>query len=447
MVLMKFGLESEKFLFNVRTNKPSEQSFDVIARLNQIKRRGFDAKRICHEFVLHMLEFNSLAAASPLEVLQDYILHESILNQVLQEMGLATVPLGSLPLKYSQHMVDAFSYHVQNSILTHHQRDDLLLDDATPLRWAGNCAGMHVHIELESPVDEIPHSHELQDKFNMGLMLTPLIAFASSPYFFGSHQAASMRGLHYYYHLYHEYPLSGALPPVVDGPEELMQFIDQGNAQWIREGQRLGFARAEMLKLVGNKGANWNPVRWNRTWNTIELRCFDSDRPELDCAKFVWVTGAMQRMSLMGEALSCRPLISEGPLNLSVVEQCFAVSDGVVNVLDSRGISEIFQRAIYSGTRDPLVQNYLQRLAEFSRPGISPELTYLHDYLLEVLQGHDTTAERILQQCHYAHEIDQQQALEIIHQAISEKSEFLMDQKWLSQFIPAAVAPFRNLTE
>ena len=434
-IFMKFGFEAEKFLFNLREDRPSRGVFRFLDALSDFEiELGSDiAKRITNEFVLNMVEINTHASSSVESILKEYILSYLILESIASRENVSLVPLGSLPLNYDPHMVPKWGYLVQNSILAGKKHDSWMMTATSPLRAAGNCAGIHIHTEIETPPEFLFSTRELQDKFNLALMLTPMIAFSSSPYFFGAHEAHSMRGHRYYKGVYKKHFLNGGLPKVMSSSETVLKFVKESIDFWINKGISLGVREDDLHRLTAKKGANWNPVKWNRLWNTIEFRCLDSDRIDLDCSKFFWVTSAMRRTDLKGEALRCTPLKSKGRVDLKMIEDSFDVRGREVSILSSEAIAELFDRAVMYGTKDDLVEAYLYKISEFSINRESPDNHWIFNILKKVLETHETTSENLLKLSKGKAKLSDKQALKLVHRSIEEQAAIL---NRLRKFVP-----------
>src|SRR5690606_21888550 len=167
---MMFGLEAEKFLFNVKEKKPSENVFTFLDALSDFKACQYHSKeqlKATNEFVLNMLEINAAPSTSPLEVLKDYFYHFLMLKKVAAREEVAIVPFASLPIEFIPHMTPKWSYYIQNSILAGEKQMDWTMNKNTPLNAAGNCAGVHVHLQVSTPPEFLFSNNELRDKFNM----------------------------------------------------------------------------------------------------------------------------------------------------------------------------------------------------------------------------------------------------------------------------------------
>ena len=417
---MRFGLEAEKFIFDIKRGMPSESVFSLLDAMSDFDRNRYHSygdNKATNEFVLSMVEFGTTPSANPLQVLKDYLFNYLMIKDISAREQVSMVPMGSLPMEYLPHMTPKRAYYVQNSILSGKRNHDWMMDSNSPLKAAGNCAGIHVHTQIETPPEFLFSNDELKNKFNMGLMLTPMIAFSSSPYFFGVHEGKSMRGLRYYHEVYKNFPLNGGLPPVMESSQAALEFVKDGGDLWISEGVKHGFARSEMEGQVLQKTANWNPVRWNRRWNTIEIRCLDSDSFEMDAAKFIWICNAMKRMDIQGENLQCRSL--SGTLDSGIIRECFKTSGKEVSILSSEAIHDLFERAMIFGTKDECVEEYLHQLGNFARINIKKDESWIFDKLMRVLDNHATTSEFILEKTRGKLMITEKEAAKLVTESIA----------------------------
>lgn len=418
---MKFGFESEKLLYDLNTDSIFHGVFGLVDALSDYAAyHGADiTKRVTNEFVLNMVEMNSRASCQMREVIEDYLHLHQILTDVALRESVVPLPLAAVPFHFTPNMVPKWSYYVQNSILSGQRLKDWKLSPLSPIADAGNCAGLHVHSEVETPPEFLALNDELVHKHNLALMLTPMCAFSASPYFYEEHSAYSMRSKRYYLGVYKDFPLNGGLPPVMSTSEEVLRHTLSGIEAWIEAGMRVGFSREEMLKITSKKGANWSMIRWNRTWNTIELRCLESDRVDYDISKFCWVSGAMKRTDPQGEALRPVALKESGPVTARQIEKAFAVEGGRVTILGTDGIRDLTSRAIQDGMGDPLVELYLHRLGEFAEAGVDENCRPLFAILKRVLDQKQTTAAFMLKALHHAPRISREDCTPVLRELLT----------------------------
>lgn len=426
---MMFGLEAEKFLFTEKRNTTAENIFNLLEMLPQNEAQGpLERGEITSEFVLNMVEMNTAPSSSLMGVIADYYAKYCQFDEIASQQDVSLVPLGALPTGRIPSMTPKWGYFVQNSVLRGQQEGSWTLGEDSPLMDAGNCAGVHVHAEIDTPPQFLYSNDELKNKFNMGLMMTPMTAFSSSPYFYGMHEAHCMRGQKYFGEVYRNLPLQGALPPVMNSSQQVLTFVRDSLEDWLKRATNAGFERSEIEALTKVKGANWNPLRWNSRWNTIEVRCLDSDYFEMDAAKFLWIARAMTRLDLKGEALQCRVIPSERTLDQNMISEAFTVSGKEVSILPTHAINELFHRSIQFGLQDDLVESYLQRLAMFASAHLLDEERPLFEYLWDILNERKSTSDSILEKCSGRQRISDEQGQAVIRHTIREQKRRMREE-------------------
>jgi hypothetical protein len=182
-------------------------------------------------------------------------------------------------------------------------------------------------------------------------------------------------------------------------------------------------------------------VRWNRTWNTIELRCLESDRVDYDISKFVWAAGAMKRLDPKGEALEPVVLTTEAPLDAKMLEDAWKVSGNSVSILSTVAIHELTARAIHGGLRDPLVEAYLHRLAAFAEPGVDPGCLPVFQIAKRALSAGTTTAEVVLAATGRSRHVTQDACVPVIREVLEQERSALRELR--SEF-PGVIAQHRS---
>jgi hypothetical protein len=440
---MKFGFESEKLLFDLKDNSIYHGVFRLVDALSDYISFHGEAvqQRVTNEFVLNMVEMNTLSSPSQREVIEDYLLLHQIVTDVSMRENVVPLPLAAVPFHFTPNMVPKWPYYVQNSILSGKRLKEWTLSTRSPLADAGNCAGLHAHFAIECLPEFLMFSKELVHKHNMGLMLTPMIAFSASPYFHDEHSASSMRASRYYYGVYEKHPLNGGLPPIMSNSEEVLRYTLSGIEHWIQMGVRMGFSQDDMEKLTAKKGPNWSMIRWNRTWNTIELRCLESDRVDYDISKFTWVAGAMKRLDSKGEALEPAPLKTKSLLDEAMIADSLQVSGSSVSILPTAAIHELTGRAVRHGIKDPLVEQYLHRLADYSLPGVDEDCLDTFEILKSVLNEKKTTSEVILEATGRAPRISQEECIPLLKELIQREKSAIAG---LRKYYPAVIAKKRS---
>ncbi len=404
---MRLGFESEKILFDTSRDHVFHGVHQLLDALSDLGREE-DARRVGPEFVQNMVEIVSSASASLLDVAREYIRSYAVMETIAARASVVMLPVGAYPLSFKPLMSPKWRYFVQNAILTGDRAEAFTLIRGRGLYDAANCAGVHVHAEIAALPEFLAFDRELADKHNLGLALVPLVALASSPYFRGRHRAHSMRALRYYRGVYRRFRENGGLPPLFDSSSAVLRYYHRGMQRWSARGVALGFGEDEMRRLTERHGAHWGMLRWNRRVNTIELRCFDTDRVDLDLAKLALVAGAMRRIDAGGEGLAVT-LRDDLP-----IDRAFSIEAGAIQVPGTAQLPRLVRAAVSRGLRDDDVVTYVVRLIELAVQGISGEELFLVEPALDCVAARRTTADRILEANGEAPTIERARALELL---------------------------------
>jgi hypothetical protein len=86
-------------------------------------------------------------------------------------------------------------------------------------------------------------------------------------------------------------------------------------------------------------------------------------------------------------------------------------------------ISDLFNRAVKSGMRDPLVKQYLNRLMNFAYDKAPKHHSWAYDMLKELILHNQTTSEKILTSTKDAVTISYEAANQIVLHAIEEQKK------------------------
>jgi hypothetical protein len=78
-------------------------------------------------------------------------------------------------------MAPKWRYYIQNAILSGDQNAGWDINRKPDLADAANCAGVHVHAEIETLPEFLYFGRKLADKHNMGLMMTPKSSPSKGP--------------------------------------------------------------------------------------------------------------------------------------------------------------------------------------------------------------------------------------------------------------------------
>jgi gamma-glutamyl:cysteine ligase YbdK (ATP-grasp superfamily) len=391
---MKFGLESEKMIYDLKEKKISHSAQRMLQGLEDYKviYGDSDVNRVTGEFVHSMIEMASSPTADVFGVVRDYLISYGLVREVAERTGKRLLPVGSYPLSFQPTMVSKWEYYVKNAILSNNSEVGWELAPGHGLFAAANCAGVHVHAELETQPQFHPFSNEIIDKHNLAVALIPLCAFSSSPYFEGVHEAKSMRAYRYFFGIYEKFATGAGIPPMFSSSLSLLRYYLQTSRTWVSRGESLGFDPSDLQKLTVRNGANWGMVRWNYKWNTIEMRCFDTDLVGMDLAKFTLASRALKRADLKGEHLHARILLGENAdlpsdpikqdaLIKTLLPEIFEVTGSEVTVLPTVLMHRLIYLSVTEGLSHPLVYEYIGKIIRFA----SYELDWKEKWVANVL--------------------------------------------------------------
>jgi len=431
---MKFGLESEKMIYDLKEKKISNSAQRMLQSLEDYKviYGDSDVNRVTGEFVHSMIEMSSSPTTDVFGVVRDYLFSYELVKEVADRTGGRLLPMGSYPLSYQPTMVSKWEYHVKNSILSNNPDVGWELSPEHGLFAAANCAGVHVHAELETQLQFHPFSNEIIDKHNLAVALIPLCAFSSSPYSEGIHEAKSMRAHRYFYGIYEKFSKGSGIPPMFSSSLSLLRYYLQTGRTWISRGESLGYDPEELQKLTVGNGANWGMVRWNYKWNTIEMRCFDTDLVGMDLAKFTLASRALKRADLKGEHLHTRILFGENAdlpteiekqdaLIKTLLPELLAVNAGDVSVLPTILMNRLIYLSVTEGLSNGLVYDYVGRVIKFASYELDWKEKWVANTLTKAYFDCESTSDWILKLTNKKKNLRPEEVDALIHELLKKE--------------------------
>jgi len=397
---MKFGLESEKIIYDSKEKRITNKAYQIIDALSDYKIPYGDdpVERVKNEFVLNMIELVSNPSESLMDVARDYLFSYEIVRDAATRHNVVLLPIASFPLSFQPSMVTKWPYLVQNSILSKVYEPGWDLKPEHAMFTAANCSGVHIHCEMMTPIEFAPFHHELMSKHNLASALTPLIALSSSPYFQGEHEAKSMRVKKYFIELYGN-RLQGGFPEIYTNSLETVRHYYDSYTDWLKQAKEIGYDPGNIAKMIKETGADWGMVRWNRKWNTVEIRCLDNDFVDMNIGKFVAAAGALRFLAkLPAVDLQVLPL----PKSDSVVEirekivRAFEIDQNTLWVLHTKDLHEVLTQAADQGLESDLVYEYLKKLVHFSIRHLQNEEKWLLIPIIQAIKNRSSTSDWIL---------------------------------------------------
>ena len=407
---MKMGLESEMILYDTRQRSVSHTAFRILDALNDFRTvyGAEDIDRVMAEFVLNIIEINSSPSAQVMHCARDYLFSYELVRDVASRSGVVPLPLASYPVPFTPIMATKWQYLVQNAVLSGSANVGWALERGQKLFPASNCAGVHMHMEIQTPSEFTAFTDELLNKHNLAAMLVPLAAFASSPWFDGVHEAQSMRALRYFFGVYRDVPECGGMPPVFRSSAEVVRFYHDGVIRWIARGIEAGIDAQEMHRLTVRVGASWGMVRWNRKWNTVEMRFLDTDFVDMNLGRFAIAAGVfgclskgVSRIATLESECADRPDAGTEVIDAELsrlLRSVFSVKAGTLYMLPEVLLHRLIMLSITEGLANRMVYRYLVRMTKFATRHLSTDELWLCRPVLHALKERKTTADWVLRQ-------------------------------------------------
>lgn len=408
---MKFGLESEKIIYDSKEKQITNKAYRIIDALSDYKVPYGDdpVERVKTEFVLNMIELISNPSESLLDVARDYLFSYEIVRDAATRHNVVLLPIASFPLAFDPVMVTKWPYLVKNSILSNIYDPGWDLKPEHALFNAANCSGVHIHCEIFTPSQLVPFNHELMSKHNLASALTPLIALASSPYFNGEHEAKSMRVKKYFMGLYGKNPMQGGFPEIYSSSLETAKHYYDSYTDWLRQAGEVGHDVEAVARMIKDTGADWGMIRWNRKWNTVEMRCLDNDFVDMNIGKFVAAAGCLRYLSkLPDQDLQVLPL-PKSHNEAEIREKINRIFEGdgkTLWVLHTADLHIILEHAAIQGLENDLVYEYLKKVIHFSLQNLQPEEKWLLIPVIHAVKNRTSTSDWILQKMGKAKKLD-----------------------------------------
>jgi hypothetical protein len=408
---MRFGFESEKLIYDAKQNKISDYANRILVILEDYKvLYGEDEiNRVTGEFVFNMIELSSSPSESVFDVARDYLFSYELIRDASKRLGKTVLPIASYPLHHAPSMVPKWAYYLQNAVLSHDAEIGWKLLPEHKLYPAANCAGVHLHAEIDTFPEYLSFTDELVNKYNLAVSLVPLNAFASSPYWESHREANSTRCTKYFRGIYGPHPENGGIPQIYTESAQVVKQALRAYESWKGKAEALGFSSGEVRKILQKSGAHWGMVRWNRKWNTVEMRCFDTDLVGMDVGKFTLASRALKRTDLQGEALRMKAMtapsesIANDPAKLDTwiaerLSESLAVSGGDVQIFPTAAIQRLIILAMEEGLSNDLVYQYNDRILNFATAHMSRRERWMADEVITAFQKREATSDWMLKE-------------------------------------------------
>lgn len=393
----RLGLEQEFFIVDTE-GFLSHRADEFLAECGHIveqsdKSNGMASQRHANcfapEFVKSVIEINTVPVNNFDELTTEYLDLLQILLKAARKLNLRVYPLSTYPLYATPIIRNKPNYHLQVSTVGAGRFDN-----------AAKCTGTHIHLDLPDDVVDrrigLSYSSSSEARartlslYNLATAFDAAIIALSRacPFYEGEVAGKAMRTIHYrgskrfgWQGVYTNLQSVGGLMPYAETVEELTQQLFDRYHSWLQAMDLAGVDRQIFIDSGGELlTAGWNPIRLNRI-GTVELRCADSNYPQVTLALVALVSEAANRVRheniTIKPKAGCKVFKLEGQ-ELNVPE--FDYLNG-----------ELLYAAVTEGINHPAVKDYLDSILEFSCQNKSKLSDYLSQFKTSL--GEYTTTE------------------------------------------------------
>ena len=383
------GLEQEFFIVDPEGFLSNRADEFLSSCCHIAKQRDRSTNCFAPEFVKSMIEINTVPVDNFSQLTAEYLDLLRILLEVAKKLDLRVYPLSTYPLHTTPIIRNKPNYHLQVRTVGSGRFDN-----------AAKCTGTHIHLELPAGVvdrqigiayDSSPEAREkVISIYNLAIALDAAIISLSRacPFYEGEVAGKAMRTIHYrgskyfaWEGVYTNLPSVGGLMPYAETPEDLTRQLFERYHRWLQAMDLAGVDRQIFLDSGGELlTAGWNPIRLNRL-GTVELRCADSNYPQVVLALVALISEAADRVRR--ENITVRPKAGCKIFKLQGQELHVPEFEYLNN--------DLLYAAVTEGINNTALKNYLDSILEFSCQNESEVGHYLSQF--KTTLGEYTTTE------------------------------------------------------
>ena len=385
----RLGLEQEFFIVDSEGFLSHRADEFLAGCWDMAKQRNRSADCFAPEFVKSIVEINTVPVNNFRELTAEYLDLLQILLEVAKKLDLRVYPLSTYPLHTTPIIRNKPNYHLQVRTVGSGRFDN-----------AAKCTGTHIHLDLPDDVvdrqigmayNSSPEARErVLSIYNLATAFDAAIIALSRacPFYEGKVAGKAMRTIHYrgskrfaWQGVYTNLQSVGGLMPYAETVEDLTRQLFDRYHSWLQAMDLAGVERQLFLDSGGELlTAGWNPIRLNSI-GTVELRCADSNYPQVTLALVALISEAANRVRQ--ENITVRPKPGCKIFKLQGQELNVPEFDYLNN--------ELLYAAVTEGIKNTAVKEYLDSILEFSRQNDSEVGDYLSRF--QTTLGEYTTTE------------------------------------------------------
>jgi len=392
------GFEVEFFIINKESGAIEHRADDLVRRLAETSEKYSHA--IVTESTKNLIEVGSYPDVDGANTMTNLIEGIKLLTYVADDLGLAVLPLGTYPGKFTPEIRKAPHYKVQEK-----------LHGKSRFQITGRCAGYHCHHSLPWGVFDAKtkmlkrrvrskNQESLVHSYNMAVALDPALTalMQSSPFYQGAYVAKDSRMVMYrggdsigmdVKGLYSDFPRLGALPSYEHSGTDIINSIERRFEERLLAYKKIGVADKDIPKYDSILTPNWTPVKVN-PHGTLEQRGMDMNHLPLVLSVSVLMWRTLHYIQEEGYRVVTHDLAKDEP---------FALEGKTIYVAPDSHVRQALQKASATeGLASDDIFLYCRRLVALVKELDGPKIEWLLKPLDTMLDERRTTADKILAQ-------------------------------------------------
>lgn len=392
------GFEVEFFVIDKNTGAIAHGADDILAKVQEVLKEG--AHNITKESAKNLIEAGSYPDSDGANTMTNLIESLKQLLYIADELGLAIVPLGAYPGRFTPSIRSETHYKTQQ-----------LLYGKNRFQISGRCAGYHCHNSLPwgifdsktlmlKNLAKSKNQRAMVNAYNFLIALDPALTtfMQSSPFYQGKYLAKDSRMVMYRggrvfglptKGLYTNFPFFGALPAYEHSGTDIIHSIEKRHQNCIDAMKEAGVPEKDIPKYRSILTTNWTPVKVN-PHGTLEQRGMDMNHLPLVLSASVLIWRTLHYIQEKGYSVVPHDLAKNEP---------FKLEDKTIYIPPDVHVREHLQKlSALKGFESDEVYTYCKRLVALVKQLDGEKVRWLVKPLETMLEERQTTSDRILAQ-------------------------------------------------
>ncbi|MDE2079181.1 MAG: hypothetical protein KGI73_02225 [Patescibacteria group bacterium] len=406
------GLEVEFFIIDKSTGRPVPRVEDLIRKVEE--KAGGKEHAVVREFAAEMIEVGSYQDVEGSNTMKSLIENVRLLAYAADEMGLALLPLGSYPGKFTPHVVRSAKSTIESKLSF--PRGGFLME--------GRYVGFHCHYALPWGVfdakelalknlSDSKNQEILVNAYNFLIALDPVLTtfMQSSPFLQGRMLAKDSRmiamrsdsALGDFPGWFAKHPILATLPPYVHTGTDINHLVEQRTEAWLLWNKEAGTSAKDALAPFKSQlKINWSPLRIN-PHGTFEQRGMDMNRLPVLLSVAILIQVLLRSVQEGSITVVPHDSAKKEPFSLEG-KQLFIAPDAYVR-------NHLQRLSAYEGLANDEMYQYCKRAVGLAKTLGGEKVEPLLKPLTTMLTERQTTADKVLAQARELGYKDKRKAL------------------------------------